>query len=336
MVSVLIKIMEKIKVFSIPWHIGHQWELLKIKEIDWTYCYNHCRGWSDLARGPYPEDLHWVTHYEKGKYDLAILHIDQQCLDPNIGKAFLYYDMRKVITDIPIIVVNHGTPCYPEVFDWEETKKKMRKAVAGAAEMVVNSYQAQKDWGFGKTIWHGLDKDEWWDLPKEARVITFISWAGIGTKYYGRHLLEETRNELMSEYGIKHIWMADPREFTPEGRSGMTYFEEFRDYVGRSLVYFNPTYGSPMPRSRTEAMFSGCCVVTTKHHDADKFIEDGKNGYLIKDNPKHAAKVISDCIKNYKNTIKVGQEGKKTAYKLFAKERYQKEWLDLIHKILKK
>jgi len=325
---------KKIRVFSIPWHLGHQWELLKIREIDWTYCYSYCRGWSDLPRGPYPKHLKWVPYYEPGKYDLAILHIDQQCLSPKLGKSFLYYDLRKTIKDIPIIVINHGTPCYPEKYDWEEAKKKMRKAVSGAAAMVVNSKQAAKDWGFGIPIWHGLEADEWFDLPKEPRVVTFISAAGIGTKYYGRHLMTQTREILYSKYNIRHIWMADPREFTPEGRVGMTFFEEYRDYLGRSLVYFNPTYGSPMPRTRTEAMFSGCCIITTRYHDANTFIKDGINGYLIKNNPEHAAGIIANCIKNYKNTIKVGQEGKKTAHKLFSKERFQKEWLDLIHKVL--
>jgi len=307
--------------------VAHQYELLKIKGIEWTYCANHIRTWSDYAR-PQPEHLKWVAYYEPGKYDLALLHIDQQCVLDELGKSQLYRDLRKIIKDIPIIVINHGTPCYPEMIEWEECKKQMRKLV-GDVPMVVNSHQAKEDWGWGIPIIHGIDSSEWKDEIKEPRCVTFVSQAGIGTKYYGRSMLSNTKRILKDDYGIQHIWIGSS-EYIPHG------IEEYKNFIGRSLVYFNPTYGSPMPRSRTEAMLSGSCIVTTRHHDADSFIEDGVNGYICKDNPEDAAKIIADCIKNYKKTVKIGQEGKKTAMKLFSPERFQKNWLDLIHQVLNK
>lgn len=311
-----------------------QYELLKLPGIEWTYLINHTRKWAKDAR-PLPEKLKWTTHYEKGKYDMALIHLDQQCLIPTLGKAQLYRDLRKVVTDIPIIVLNHGTPCYPERFTWEDCKKGMKKLV-GDVPMVVNSHQAAKDWGFGIPIIHGLDPDEWWDLPKEPRATTFISPAGIGTKYYGRQLLAETKNELSSKYGIKHIWIGDIREYAPHYGPLDSVFDNYRDFLGRSLVYFNPTYGSPMPRTRTEAMMSGCCIITTKQHDAANFIEDGVNGYLVKHNPEMAARVIADAIHDYKKTVEIGKKGRETALKLFNIDRYQKEWIDLISKVLNK
>lgn len=283
-----------------------------------------------------PECLKWIPYYEKGKYDLAILHIDQQCLLDDLGKSVLFKEIRKQINDIPIIVINHGTPTYPERFNdlakgtdkdgIEWAKKEMKKLLEGVSEMVVNSHQAKEEWGWGKTIIHGLDENEWWDLPKDPRVVTFISGGGIGTKYYGRLFFNETRNVLLEKYGIHLLWIGEDKLCTD--------WNDYRDFLGRSLVYFNPTFGSPMPRTRTEAMMSGACIITTKYHDADKFIQDGVNGFLCKNNPEHAAEKIAWAINNYRETIKIGQKGKQTALKEFSGERFRKEWMDLINKTL--
>jgi len=353
---------DKIKVFSTPWHISHQYELLKIPNLEFYYLINHTRKWSEQAR-PMPENLNWVPYYEKGKYDFALLHIDQQCLlEPKLGKRRLFDDMRSVITDIPIIVINHGSICYPEMFptmyqrevarskgidmedkenreridaipssikDGEEwAKKEIRKLLDGVAEMVVNSCQAQREWGWGKAIIHGLDPDEWWDLPKEPRATTFISPGGMGSKYYGRHLYGNVRATLREKYGITHVWILEEKP--------VNSWDDYRNFLGRSLVYFNPTYGSPMPRCRTEAMLSGCCIVTTRHHDITKYIKDGVNGFIIVDDPEEVAKKIAWCIDNYKETVKIGERGRETAIKEFHISRYQNDWKDLIKNVLGK
>jgi len=86
-----------------------------------------------------------------------------------------------------------------------------------------------------------------------------------------------------------------------------------------------------MPRARTEAMLSGCCVVTTPHQDADTFIEHGKNGFLIPREPQKVADLIEGLIMDYKTAIKVGQAGKETAKKLFTYDRYRKQWLEVFN-----
>jgi len=290
------------------------------------------------------EHLNWVTHFEEGKYDLAILHVDQQCLLENLGKSKVFRQVYSVVKGkVPVIVINHGTPVYPEMFiqlaqmdgyrvteeaaeEW--ARVKMRKLLDGVDEMVVNSHEAQKMWGWGQTIIHGLDPNEWWDLRKEPRVVTFISPAGIGDKYYGRRLFSDTRVLLKEEYGVESLWIGQD-VFIRD-------WDDYRTFIGKSLVYFNPTIGSPMPRSRSEAMMSGCCVVTTPYQDADTFIQDGVNGFLCKNNPEDAAKKIADMIFNYQEAIKIGKKGRETAIKLFNKERYQREWLELISKVTSK
>lgn len=314
-------------------------------EVEFTYLIQHTRKWSDTAR-PLPKHVKWVPYYEPGKYDLALLHIDQQCISPKIayGKSMVFREIKAQIKDIPIIVINHGTPVYPEVFrqmaeeegyrNTEEAgeewaKKKMKGLMKGVSVMVVNSHKAREQWGWGKTIIHGLDSKEWWNLPKEPRIVMVISPAGMGEKYYGRNFFRKTREVLKEKYGMEVMWIGEKGIFAPS-------WNNYRDYIGRSLVYFNPTIGSPMPRSRTEAMLSGCCIVTTPFHDADKFIENGVNGFLCKLNPEDAAKKLAWCMEHYRESIKIGENGRKAAIELFNIERFKKQWMELIKEVLDK
>jgi len=333
---------KRLKIFSLPWHVAHQYELLKLP-FDFFYIINHTRTWSDRAR-PLNNKVKWVLHYEPGKYDLAILHVDQQCLLPEFGKTKVFKELKAQITDIPIIVINHGTPVYPEKFklvaeeagydSTEEAGEKwareeMVKLLKGVSKVVCNSYKAKEMWGLGdlsQVILHGIDPEEWRDLTKEPRIVTFISPSGIGDKYYGRRLFSDTRTVLKDKYGIELVWISHDKHCAD--------WDDYRYFLGKSLVYFNPTFGSPNPRTRLEAMMSGCCVVTTRHQDADKWFKNGVNGFLINDNPEEAAKVLSERIFDYKGSIKVGQEGKRTAKKLFSGERFRKDWIKLIEEVL--
>lgn len=341
---------KELKIFNYPWHISHQYSLMQIPNTKWSWLTQPRRSYGHKPRGAFFEKMggEWVPNYEKDKYDLALLHLDQQCVEETLwerGKGSLYKELNELITDIPKIVIMHGTPYYPEKFETKELIKIVKKAV-GDTPMVVNSYEAGQQWAgnidFDKKdkegkpvmlkydgidpkqiypIWHGLDPDDWKDLPKEPRVITMISPGGLD-KYYDRNFLNAVRERLIDR-DITHAWITVD--------VGFNNFEEYRDFVGRSLIYFNPTKESPMPRSRTEAMLSGCCVVTTPHQDADMFIKNGVNGYIVPRNPDYTARLIEGLIRNYKEAIDVGQKGKKTAMIAFDKDRYEQQWTQLIH-----
>ena len=294
----------------------------------------------------------------------------------------MFIDVHKVITDIPKIVIMHGTPYYPEMFScdiYECTEKECKnifvidknklkigdiesyrcpkckdedetfvstytKDQVGMSHVLIeefhkttehcdyvifNSKKAAKQWGVtdetkGKAIWHGMNEDDWWDLPKEPRVVTMISPGGLD-KYYDRAFLGAVKDEL-EERGIIHCHITVDAKFKD--------FDEYRDFLGRSLVYFNPTRESCMPRSRTEAMLSGCCVVTTPHQDADEFIENGVNGLLVPRNPKTTANIIEALILDYKEAVEIGQRGKETAKKLFSGDRFRSEWREVLETVI--
>ena len=334
--------MKHIKIFGTPWHLGHQVSLLKLADYtnaEFTWIVNPFRKWADSIRKQ-PEHLNWATHYEPGKYDVAILHIDQQCVDPTIGKGMLYRQLNETIQDIPKIVINHGTPMWPElgvdedviinggeiIRKGEKIKIEGMKKMIGNNTMVVNSHEAVKRWGWGQSIIHGMDNEEWQDGVKEPRAITMISPAGLD-KYYNRRLLSDLKTMLREKYGYTLIQITVDYEAKD--------FNDYKRFLGNSLVYVNPTLDSPMPRGRTEAMLSGCCVLTTKYHDADTFIENGKNGFIIPNNPETIVDLIGMILnEGYKEAAKIGQEGKKTAQRLFSNKRFLKDWMAIINKVL--
>lgn len=313
--------MKKLRILDVPWHIGHQYEMLKFPWAEFSWLRQWKREYSQGPRGDIEPMFSWVPYYEPGKYDLAILHLDQQCIEPGIlqlGKGMVYRHLNEVIGDIPKIVIMHGTPFLPEAFPNQQDIIDKVNDLVGDNYFVVNSHKAAEQWGRPntKTIIHGMDPGEWWDLPKEPRVVTMISPGGMPA-YYDRTFLEYVR-EALAEKDIVHChitvdWQAKS-------------WDEYRNFLGRSLLYFNPTRESPMPRSRTEAMLSGCCVLTTPHQDAGTFIRDGQNGFLVPRNPDAVVKLVTDLLDNPQKAIAIGQAGRATALELFSWERYNREW----------
>lgn len=337
-----------IKIFGALNHAGNQYEMVKLAQnydVKFSYLENNVRRWGEhYAARPNPasflnkDQFEWVQYYEPGKYDVAILHVDQQHTDPNIGKGKLYREMNEVIQDIPKIVINHGTPMWDDVYTEDlvinggeiQTAKGPKhlqgmKELIGDNFMVVNSYSAVSRWGWGYPLIHGFDPDEWFDLPKEPRPIISLSPGGLD-KYYNRELLTHIKAKTHERTGMFL------NQITVDIKAHN--WDDYRELIGKSLLYISPFKDSPMPRSRTEAMLSGCCVLTSPYHEADKFIEDGVNGFIVPDNPLSYATAIDELINHhYKDAVEIGQRGKETALKYFNKERYQKDLYHIISEV---
>lgn len=337
---------KRLKIFGTPWHVAHNADLCNALEpvADFYFLINYTRRWDEKNR-ELPKNVKWVTHFEKDKYDLCILHIDQQCSNPDLNKSVLTKHMKQAIReidkDVPIVFINHGTPIYPELYNdgtkendyISETLRKEILDIVAPDFMIVNSHQAKRDWGYDKTtvIIHGMEAEEWvCNEDKEIRSCTFVSQAGIGDKYYNRSYLVDIMDELRDKYGIQHQWVNTPGCFNAKG------IKDYKEFLGKTLIYFNPTFASPMPRSRTEAMLSGCCVLTTPQHDADSFIKDGYNGFIVPhNNVVYVVELIKKLMDNYKITKEIGMRGRETAIELFNRERYKNDWLNFLKEIIK-
>ena len=331
--------MKKLKICATTWHVMHFWDLFNaLSDVADFYLMNNIwRSWRKkefLAARSIPDNVKFVPYYEKGKYDFAILDIDQQCINKKLGKSIVYQEFNEQIQDIPKVVINHGAPVYPEFImttgmtkqEAEKECKELIKKMIGDNLMVVNSYDSvtEKEWGWGYPIWHGLDDKEWLDLPKEPRIFTALSPAGC-EEYYNRDCLNEVIRKLGQIYNYELYWAK--MNIKTDGS-----VEDYKTFLGKSLIYLDVSFRTPMNRARTEAMLSGCCVVQVKGaHDLDRFAKDRENIILVDNSPEQIADVIVDLIENkYDEAIKIGQAGKENAKKLFNRKRYRDDWINLI------
>jgi len=264
-----------------------------------------------------------------------------------IGKGQLFRALNEVIKDIPKICVNHGTPMWDEVYTEDivkfggvaHTRNGTRKIdgikelVKDCVVMLVNSYDAVDRWeGVHENIYptiHGLDPNEWYDLPKEPRVVLPVSPGGLD-KYYNRALCTAIKAAVMEKSGITVIHPNVNISFYDDN------WTQYREFIGSSLIAIFPFLDSPMPRSRTEAMLSGCTVISSRHHNASEFIEHGVDGFIAPDNPLSYSEAIHELINGcYKESIEIGQRAKNKAKKLFSIDRYHDDMFYIFEQVAK-
>lgn len=317
----------KYRLLDTNWNCGVQQEMLKFPFVDWYWLehYYRTRYTAFIAeRQSTRQRVERVLSYDAGKYDAAILHLDYTCLDPvawQYGRGSIYRNLDQLIRDIPKIVILHGLPPLrykPPLFS-------QLPAILGSNYTVVSSRNAASRWGVGVPIDHGLEVAEWLDLPKQPRIITAATSHGRADGD-GQQLLKLIRQELT---------LRDIIQFP----MGPDYFHSdwnyYREFLGRSLLYCCPSSDLSMPHSRTEAMLSGCCVLTAPVHDASSFIEDGVNGFLIGRKAKDIIDLIEHLIANPSLAIEVGQRGKVTATQRFNHEQFAASWQDLLNQIIR-
>jgi hypothetical protein len=331
------KQLKKYYICDSTWHVANQFDTYTAlkDDVDIDFILSSWRDWhrpefQDMR--PIPENIKFVPYYEEGRYDVAILHIDHSCLNKTTGKSQLYQQLNKNITDIPKIVINHSTPCDPMVGTQEEIVKGI-KGMIGSNTMVVNSYESatDKEWGFGYPIVHGMDPKLYYDLEKEPRLFTALSVGG-WSEYYNRDVMNRVIQILDNEYGYQLNWA---KVNCLRQRNN---FDLYRDFLGRSLIYFDPSIRTPMNRGRTEAFLSGCCVVQVEGaHDLKRWAKHGENIILVPNDPRKIAKVLVELLENnYDECIKIGQNGKVMAIKEFSPERFKNDWLKLLKQVTNK
>ena len=336
--------MRRLKIVTSTWHVMHFWDLFNaLSDVADFYLVNNMwRSWRRkeyIAARPIPKNTFFVPTYQEGIYDFAILDVDQQCVNDKVGKTQVFKELNDRIKDIPKVIINHGSPVYPEFLmqsgmtkdDAQKECIRIIKEMVGDSIMVTNSHEAasEREWGWGYPIIHGLDPAEWYDLPKEPRVFTSLSPAGCD-EYYNRDMMNEVTRRARQTYGYDIYWakMNVKTDGSPD---------DYKDFLGRSLIYLDVSFRTPMNRARTEAMLSGACVVQVQGgHDLDRFAKHNENMVIVPNNPNAIVDTITDLIENrYEEAAQIGQNAKKMAMEKFGRARYRDDWMRLVTDELK-
>jgi glycosyltransferase involved in cell wall biosynthesis len=354
--------LRRMKILTHRWHCAHQYELFKLGcqfDLIQNFGGDFFSSW-EFRKRPFPANARFIDSHalRASKYDLAIIHFDENVLRPDLcngrvpldwGAAFEYlgrHSIRKIFVchGTPQFYGQYGTSCEPKKFGHiiEENRVQLVDFV-GRALVVCNSRQAAAEWGFKNsvTIHHGFVGSEFSYRSRGDRATRGSTLKVLGPPagallsrpiYNGRDLFSATQ-DLLSGLDIEFVNLhpADPPVvWRPQRNLWAQYkYANYKDNLSRFDVYFNTTGRSPMPRTRTEAMFSGLVPVTTSNHDAASFIQNGVNGFLC-DDPATASEAIKLLASDREVLAKMSANAYATARAYFSQERYLSQWAELI------
>ena len=311
-----------LRILDFCWHVVHGYRLCALPATFEYFTPLGVRYWSESIRPKPINFLGYVEHPDVESYDVILSHLDNWCDRAKMrGTPFRIMNLIGMGSRAARITVMHGTP------DDEGNRQRIARmfelAPGGPPFMVCNSQQACQDWGFGpehsRAIIHGYDVDEF-SSSKERQTwaVTICSAGTISRTYHGVPLLERIKRE------VPVIWV---------GLNGdLPYFDsyaEYRDFLSHSLIYVHTGQRSPMPGARTEAMLSGCCIVTTSNNDAGKYIEHGVTGFLC-DTAQEMIGTLQALLADPAKAYRVGKRGREAARVFFDKGRYVSDWLNLL------
>ena len=319
----------RFRILDYAWHQGHSYRLHALPADFWYLDVR--RDLWNLNQRPKPENFRGPVHprdVDLSKFDLALVHLDQWCDGRHNLRALPFRVMIQTVKGrLPTVLIMHGTP------ESDQNRENVLRLI-GDLPVVCNSLEAAAVWDAGEERWdryglpqfraiiHGYDVDEFASEPFGSRLVTVVTVCGGGNwsyEYHGMPMMIRMMRDLpLLWYGHRG------------NRKMFPTYADYRAMLARSLIYFSPTTISPMPGSRTEAMLSGCCVVTMPGHDIENYIEDGKTGLLVKDYAQ-ARDVLQALTLQYPEiAYKIGQAGREAARVWFDKGRFVEDWLTLL------
>lgn len=283
------------------------------------------RGW-DVHIRPRPTNFKGFVPVEDcPRPDLVLCHLDNWCDDRVPLRATPYRIVNLVASrlwpDVPRVVIMHGSP------DDADNRFKILRLLdntpGGPPFMVCNSQQAYHEWGLGpersRAIIHGYTVDEFFsERTRRLEVITVCTGGNISREYHGIPLLERIQREVpVTRIGGRSADIAK-----------MSSYLQFRQYLASALIYLHTGQRSPMPGARSEAMLSGCCVVSTDNHDAGAYIRHGHTGFLS-NNAGALIDTLAMLLRDPRTAYEIGRNGREAAREFFDSRRFASDWLKL-------
>lgn len=350
---------QPLRIATYRWHCPHQYELYRLGgefNLATGLGTGLCERWEWRQRPmPLNAKLRRLERVDSSTFDLAILHFDENVLDPSICNGKVPSDwgnaFRKALAewDVPKIAICHGTPQFFGQYDpdfdivhpptvIEESRCRLVELLRDT-HVVCNSHQAQREWGFAKSsvIWQGFSPH---DFPMTARqpgrVLSMSKRAMRDRPHYnGFFVMEEARKRLADSVRIEELCVPDPpSSLVPETNDwAKVKYENYARRLAEYSVYVNPTLRSPMPRTRGEAMLAGLVSVSMRNHDVDMFIRNGVNGFYA-DSPAELADQIRFLGQNEGAWRKMSTASRDTALDVFNQDRYLSDWSSLIRSVI--
>jgi glycosyltransferase involved in cell wall biosynthesis len=346
-----------LRILSYRWHVPHQYELHKL-----PHSFTLATGWENQMVNHWEYDerplrpnvrLLPAAQVDPRDFDLAILHFDENVLDPALTNGTVppaWGDPFKWllgISELPKIAICHGTPQFAGQFAldpsrkpafeiYEEQRQRLVEALADSAVHVVcNSHQSLREWGFrnARAIWHGFDPQEFPPATYQRDVLA-LTPDRLRPHYRGAWEHAEVERKLDPGIRIETAQHAGAAlEIRNTNAFAAANFRSYVDRIRQFTVYLNTTLRSPMPRARGEAMMTGLIPVCLDNHDVELFIDRGVNGFYA-DEPGELADFINYLFRNREAARSIGIAARRTALDIFNHDRYLIAWSRLINEVV--
>lgn len=343
-----------LRILSYRWHCGHQYELYKLPH-EFTLVRGLGPGMTDAwsyDQRPLRSNVNFIdaADIKESRYDLAILHFDENSLNPALGAGVLPLDWGRSFRwfldniKLPKVAICHGTVPFVGQYNVArgpiarfELMEAERQAVvdkmrAHDVEVVVNAHAAQAEWGFhrSRVIWHGFDPQEYRETTRRRDVLALGASMWERPHYRGAFEHEQVLRHLPPGIVVETasnedggLWARGTNDYA---------WSRFRSYAARIAeftAYLDTSRRSPMPRSRGEAMLSGVVPVGLESDDLSLFIHHGVNGF-IGDQPEELAEYLAFLCRNGAAAARIGTKARQTALDLFNHDRYLAAWSSLL------
>lgn len=300
-----------LNILKYPWHIAHDYELFKIGHTFKLYLGTH-RQWAYHYR-PLPAHIQPVYDLEDSGCELMILHVDQWTWH-EVDKRRLFEKMKRGFSGKKIII-NHGC----NVVDGC-TNDQMMELVEDYP-VVCNSSLAYEKWAIpnSRYIHHGMSPEEWPESNYGNNNIVVTQPPG---NMHAAFRNNEAAIKFEEMSGIKIDWVGRDRKFSS--------FAQYRSFLANSSVIFSPSYASPNPRARSEAMLCGLVLVSTNMHGESEYIENEKNGY-VSNNMKELYEYLLHLHNSPEDVRRMGRASRQTAQENFNIKRFSDEWDEVLN-----
>lgn len=302
-----------LRIGKVPWHTAHDYELAKMP-VEFLVAADTHRVWASRYR-PVPANVRFVTSDQLASADLQILHVDQWTLHEIDKLTLLKRGLRR---PGPKVVINHGCNLADGCSSEEMSE------LLGDLLVVCNSTTAQQRWGLRNSVYvrHGMSPEEWpqTNYGRQNIVVTQPS-----SRIHWAYRNSEAIHRFEQRTGIRIDWIGRDHNFDS--------FARYRDFLSRSSIYFNPSYASPNPRARTEAMLCGLVPVTTDAHGESEYIVDGENGYCSNDMEELYGRLL-ELRKDPRKCIRLGLAARRTAQERFHIAGFLAQWREIVQRVL--
>ena len=316
-----------LKILDWSVHSPHQYELSKLGHNHFFLREGQRYPWNWKMR-PCPKNFYFIGECDPSKFDLIIAH------NPHHLKIISEWKNKGVLdTRVPLVYMFHFS-------SRDEVMKQSMRRMLGDYAIIFNSYSNQLDWGLSnrlqRTIIHGFDIDDWpqWQggingvlniagaMKSRSNVTGYDLWKSVGER------IGYEKFFLMGGYGVSSLkpWM--------EGRVRESEnWDDLKQTMQSTDVYFSPTKDSPFPRARSEAFVTGMPMVCTTFHDSNIYIQHEINAFRAESSDE-CVYYINLLLQDKDLRIKFSNRARETAREVLSGERYRKEWCDFLDEVL--